>query len=264
MSIKESHKNTHIYQNAVILFLIIVMAIFAFIDFNFLENELDQNMIRNSILRFLGGTIFTIILIGFGQKKIFRFTHVWKSLLIMIPAFVVSINNFPIIAYLDGRATLTHPVYQVYLFLIECFSVGFFEEILIRGIILIYLLKKLSYHQYGVILSIIISSAIFGFLHIVNLWSGQSVGDTMLQIIYSFLVGMMWAIMFLKTRNLWLTMILHASFNFFGQVMFYLGNVDGRYDIYTVLLTIMFGLIAAYYSFLLYKQFKEQITLDFT
>ena len=262
MDIKNNDKKTLIYQNAVIIFLIILMAVFAFVDFNMLENSLDQSMVRNSILRFLGGAIFIVILVGFGQKKIFTFTHAWKSLLIMIPAFIISINNFPIIAYFDGRATLTQPVYQVFLFLIECLSVGFFEEILFRGIILIFLLKKLSYHKYSVILSIVISSAIFGFLHIVNLWSGQSVGDTMLQIMYSFLLGMMWAVMFLKTRNLWLTMILHASFNFFGQVMFYLGNVNGRYDSFTVIITVIFGLITTYYSFGLYKQFKDQVITD--
>jgi uncharacterized protein len=221
-------------------------------------------MLKNSILRFLGGIIVIIIMIGFHQKHILRFKNVGKSFLIVIPALIISINNFPIIAFLDGRATLTAPVYQVYLFIIECVSVGFFEEIVFRGIILMLLLKKLEHHKNGVLLSILFSSAIFGLSHIVNFYSGLSFGDTMLQIGYSFLVGMLWAVMFLKTRNIWLTMILHATFNFFGQVMFFLGDVNGRYDIYTILITILFGVAASFYSYKLYYQFKDQPIIHFS
>lgn len=263
MNKKNSDIRIHTYQKILIILIIILMILFTFIDFNILNNTLSQTMVKNSILRFLGGIILIIILIGFHQKQILRFKNVGKSFLIMIPALIISINNFPIVAFLDGRATLREPVYQVYLFLIECLSVGFFEEIVFRGIILMLLLKKLEHHKNGVLLSILFSSAIFGLSHIINFYSGLSFGDTMLQIGYSFLVGMLWAVMFLKTGNLWLTMILHATFNFFGQVMFLLGDVNGRYDIYTILITIFFGVVVALYSFKLYNQFKDQELINF-
>jgi membrane protease YdiL (CAAX protease family) len=254
--------NIQTYHKIMILSLITLMVIFAFVDFQLYENTKTQTMITNSILRTLGGLILIVILIGFGEQKILKFKNVWKSLLIMIPAFIVSVNNFPIIAFLDGRAILTEPVYQVYLYLIECFSVGFFEEIVFRGILLILLLKKFKNHPNKVLLSIVISSVIFGLSHIVNLFYGLSLGDTMLQIMYSFLVGMLWAIMFLRTGNLWLTMLLHATFNFFGQVMFYLGTVNHRYDIYTVIITILFGIFAALYSIKLLKEIDKNPVLD--
>ena len=258
MTKKNSNITIHTYQSILIIFLIVLMIIFEFSDIRLFENAKDSTMVSNSILRFLGGIVLVIIIIGSGYSWIFRFKNVWKSFLIIIPALIISINNFPIIAFFDGRATLEEPVYRIYLFLMECLSIGFFEEIIFRGIILVFLLKKLTNQKNGIFLSIFISSLLFGLIHIFNLYSGASIGDTFLQIGYSFLVGMMWSVMFLKTGNLCLTMLLHATFNFFGQVMFYLGNVDGRYDFYTIWITIILALGTAIYSMLLYKQLGNQ------
>ena len=251
-----------IAQKIIVVILIILMMVFEFVDFQFLGSGIDHSMIKNSILRFLGGTIFIVMIISLGYRWIFQFKTLGKSLMIIIPALIMSINNFPIIAFFDGRAVLTEPAYRVLLFLIECLSVGFFEEIVFRGIILLFLLKKFAHEKHGILLSIVISSAIFGGSHIFNILSGASVGDTILQIGYSFLVGMMWAILYLKTGNIWLTMILHATYNFFGQVMFYLGAVNGRYDICTVVITIVLALIIAFYSIILYKQLDNKILID--
>ncbi len=234
------------------------MIFFALLNPMIFENSKDNSMMIHSILRFLGGIVLIIIWTSFGHQEVLQKKSLLKSIWIIIPAFIISINNFPIIAFLDGRATLMEPIYSVYLFLLECLSVGFFEEIVFRGIILIYLVKRLSNHRNGLLLSIIISSAIFGLIHAFNFLNGASLNDTILQIGYSFLVGMMWAVMYLKTGNIWLTMILHATYNFFGQVMFYLGNVNGRYDIYTILMTIVFAAIAAVYSYKIYKQILEE------
>ncbi|MDO9629402.1 MAG: type II CAAX endopeptidase family protein [Acholeplasmataceae bacterium] len=247
-----------IFQKILIVFLILLMVFFMLFDFNLFNHPKDNSIITRSILRFLGGTAFVVMLISFGYSSILSFKNVKKSLLIMIPAFIISINNFPIIAYLSGRTTLTEPIYRVYLFLIECLSVGFFEEILFRGIILMFLVKKLEHVKNGLLISIVLSSLMFGFIHILNLYSGASVSSTFLQIGYSFLIGMMWAVMFLKTGNLWLVMLLHATFNFFGQVMFYLGRVDGRYDIYTIGITALFAGIAAAYTYVIYRQMTEK------
>ncbi len=255
---KNNDIKIYTYQKILVIVLITIMIVFQFVDFHLFENAKDVTIVTNSIIRFLGGAVFLIILISFGYAKFFQFKNIGKSMLIIIPALIISINNFPIIAFFDGRASLTEPSYRVYLFLIECFSIGFFEEIIFRGIILVILLKKLSQTKNGVFLSIVLSSAIFGLMHLVNLFNGASISDTLLQIGYSFLVGMMWAIMFLKIGNLWLIMLLHATYNFFGQVMFYLGNVDGRYDIYTIGITTLFTVIVAGYSIMLFKQLEDK------
>jgi membrane protease YdiL (CAAX protease family) len=260
VSVNEKNKKIRINltQKIIVGFLIILMMVFELADFQLFENAKDTSMVTNSILRFLGGIIFIVMIVAFGYRRIFKFRNLKKSLLIVIPALIISINNFPIIAFFDGRAVLTEPVYRVFLFFIECLSIGFFEEIIFRGIILLFLVKRFSHERHGVLLSIVLSSALFGYFHFFNILSGASLGDTVLQVGYSFLVGMMWAVMYLKTGNLWLTMILHASYNFFGQVMFYLGAVQGRYDVYTVIITSVFAIMVAIYSIIIYKRLDHQ------
>ena len=92
------------------------------------------------------------------------------------------------------------------------------------------------------------------------MFAGASFGNTTLQVGYSFLMGMMWAIVFLKTKNIWIAMFLHATYNFFGQVMFALGTVDGRYDIITVIVTVLLAiLVALYMIYILRKITSEDI-----
>lgn len=242
------------YQKIILIMIILAVIFFELYNFHIIENIKDREMIKNLLLRFSAGALLVIALSALGYKDIFKVKNLRKSLLIIIPALIVSLNNFPIIAFFDGRAVLTEPSYRIFLFLIECLSVGFFEEILFRGILLIILIQSFNHHKYGTVYAIFLSSAIFGVFHIVNLWNGASVLNTILQIGYSFLVSMMWAVMFLKTKNIWLTMILHATFNFFGQVMFYLGLVDGRYDVITISVTVLFALLAFIYSLKLLKE----------
>jgi membrane protease YdiL (CAAX protease family) len=253
MNQKQQTTNISVHHKIITLFLLAIMVVMAFIDLPLLGNIDDEIIVSNIIIRFLGGfiVIYWMIILGYGW--IFKSHHGWQAFLVMIPGFIISLNNFPISAYFNGRAILTVPVYRVFLFLVECLSVGFFEEIIFRGILLIFLLKTFSKLKMNLILSIVISSFVFALSHLFNLFSGASYGDTFLQIGYSFLVGMMWAVMFLKTKNIWLTMLLHASFNFFGQVMFYLGDVNNRYDLLTISMTILLAILASLYTFKLYK-----------
>lgn len=246
--------NQHIYQKIITLCLLALMIILAFIDIPFISQTDDRIIVRDMLIRFIGGAIVLYWMIILGYKSMFKLNHVGKSLLIMIPAFIISLNNFPIIAYFDHRAVLTEPTSQVFLFLLVCLSIGFFEEIIFRGVVLTYLLKVFSNHKLNLLYSIILSSLVFAFSHLFNLFEGASFGDTFLQIGYSFLVGMLWAVMFLKTKNIWLTMLLHASFNFFGQVMFTLGDVNNRYDSYTVGITVFLSICVAVYAYGVYTK----------
>jgi len=250
-----SHKkNQHIYQKIITVCLLALMIVLSFVDLPFISHTDDQVVVRDVMIRFIGGAMVLYWMIILGYKSMFKFDHVGRSLLIMIPAIIISINNFPIIAYLDNRAVLTEPIYRVFLFILTCLSVGFFEEIIFRGVVLTLLLKVFSNHKMNLLYSIIISSLVFAFSHLFNLFEGASYGDTFLQIGYSFLVGMLWAVMFLKTKNIWLTILLHTSYNFFGQVMFTLGDVNNRYDPYTIGITIFLSVCVAVYTYGIYKK----------
>jgi len=249
-------------QQIVLLILVAIVIILELVNFHFMGPDQDVDMVVDTLQRIAMGTIFFMILLILGYKDMFQFKQAGKALLVMLPAFLISINNFPISAYLQGRTELNEPVYRIFLFFIECLSVGFFEETLFRGILLLVLLDIFSEKKYGIIRAVILSSLIFGSLHIFNVFDGASIRVIIEQIGYSFLMGMLWAVMYVKTKNLWLVMLLHATYNFFGQVMFELGTVGNRFDTVTVVVTIVLAMGVAVYSAFLLKGIKQDQPLN--
>jgi len=244
----------------ILLFIIslVLIVVISYIDFFSFSNQVANEMISNSIPRLMGGIVFVVLMSMMGYNKIFNFTSpVFKSLMIIIPGLIISLNNFPIIAYFDSRADIIEPVYTIYIFLIECISTGFFEEIVFRVIVLILLLQKLPNTKKGMYLAIFISSAIFGLSHLINLFGGIGLSDVSLQVGYSFLMGLMWAVVYLKTKNIWMSVLLHSTYNFFGLVMFRLGYVNGRFDNVTLVITILLAILVAIY--MLYISLKIEV-----
>ena len=84
-----------------------------------------------------------------------------------------------------------------------------FEEVGSRGIVLTVFLRKYSERK-----SIIFSSLGFGLLHLLNLLNGADAVWTLGQVIWAFIIGLFYGYVFVKTRSLLPSMIVH-----------YLGNV---------------------------------------
>lgn len=235
-------------QKILIVVLIIAMIVFEMLSPHLFPDSIDAIALKNSMQKFLGGTLLAMIFVGLGYSESFRCKKLGRSILIVIPAILLSLYNFPMIAFLDGRAIVTEPTYRVYLFLLECSFTGYFEEIIFRGILLTLLVQLFAKKNHGIVKAILLSSLLFGLSHVINLFSGASLSSTVLQVGYSFLLGCLWAVMYLKTNNLWVTMFLHATYNFFGQVLFQLGTVEGRFDVITIVSTTLLAVLVAIYA----------------
>lgn len=256
-----SNKNLQVLA---FVFFVIALLLFEASNLKLSDNVLVSSMLSNSIFRIIGGGLFLTMMCSYGYRKLYKFPFSINTLYVILPALIISINNFPIIAYFSNRAYLVQPIYTVYVFILECFSSAFFEEIIFRSIILIFLLERFNKTKQGVFKAIIWSSVFFSLLHLMNLFSGSSFYNVSLQLGYSFLMGMLWAVMYLKTKNIWITIILHASYNFFGQVMFSLGIVNGRYDIYTIIITVFLALGVTVYGFQIFQRLPNDISQDFS
>lgn len=108
----------------------------------FLDDVFLSKMINDTIFRFLGSIVFILIIYVFGHKVLKLTRPFLKSFLIIIPALLISINNFPFIPLLTGNAEITNPLYTIIVFAITCISVGLFEELVFRGLILFFLLQN--------------------------------------------------------------------------------------------------------------------------
>jgi membrane protease YdiL (CAAX protease family) len=101
--------------------------------------------------------------------------------------------------------------------------------------------------------SIVISSAVFALVHLLNLFAGAGIGSVILQVGYSFLIGGMCSVVLVKTKNIWYCVILHAVYNFAGGVVPECGGGE-IWDTPTIILTAVVAvLVAVYVIFMLVK-----------
>ncbi|MBR2721274.1 MAG: CPBP family intramembrane metalloprotease [Clostridia bacterium] len=202
-------------------------------------NETAQRLWESLLYRLLGSGVLILLLLDFGFL-VFGTPKV-KSLCILLPCFAVAINNLPVLSLIDGDAYLTQPS-LIWLFALDCLAVSLFEELAFRGLLLPVLLKSTKGRSASVFWSVVCSSALFGAFHLLNLLEGASLGATALQVGYSFLIGGMCAVAFLKTKNLLFCIPIHAVYNLCGGLLPTLG-AGSWWDMPTVILTAVLGVV---------------------
>lgn len=96
---------------------------------------------------------------------------------------------------------------ETILYVISMVCVGFLEEVIFRGFLFVGMAKT------NVKSAIIVSSLTFGIGHIVNLFNGQDILDTLLQILFAVAVGFALVIIFYKGKSLLPCIVFHALNN---------------------------------------------------
>ena len=224
----------------------------------FTKDHMLSQMLGLGIVRILFAAIMIVLALEMGIRHVFFVQKgEWKALLFAIPALIVAVNNLPIIALANGSAFLTGSGLSFFAFAVECIGVGLFEETAFRGVIFPFVLGKTGTGKKGRFIAVIVSSAMFGCLHLVNLLGGFS-GGVFLQVGYSFLIGSMLAICMFRGAGVFTCAFIHATFNFCGNII---SNVRGLgfgafSDVWCwqeILLTAVVGVAAiAYFVWLLY------------
>lgn len=177
-----------------------------------------------SVTRACGSVAFTALIVADGKRLFKPRPNFWHAIMFSLPAFVIAVNNFPIIPIITCDAHLDAEAGAILMLLIECLLIGLFEETAFRGIILVTILERFSETKKQVFASLVISSAAFGLVHILNLFAGAGLAPTLQQVGYSFLIGGMCAVVMVKTRCLPLCVAIHAIYDFCGFAVPRLGD----------------------------------------
>jgi membrane protease YdiL (CAAX protease family) len=88
--------------------------------------------------------------------------------------------------------------------------VGFAEEWMYRGLLLVVLTRLLGFRQ-----GVLASAGAFGLLHALNILAGQSAGAVIGQVLLTTMFAFMFIGLVLATRSLWIAMALHGLYDFF-------------------------------------------------
>ena len=218
-----------------ILLLCVATGLLDFIEITYAKDAATNRLLQ-SLMPPLVGSIAVILLIIRGGAKIFgKPQNLWA----MIPCLLIAVDNFPFASYIGNQMqplVYTQPIHFL-LFLLNCIFVGVFEEIIFRGIFFALIAGCFSSDRKGFLKTYVISSVLFGAVHLLNVFFGGSIGATLLQAGYTVLTGGLFAFAFIKTKNILFAALTHGVYNFCGvlftaeqglgngSVVFYLPNV---------------------------------------
>ena len=232
-------------RNKAILIVLLVLTAVSLIVFGFpdiirLRDETFDALLSDTVPRLTGG-IFLICLLFFGSERRYLLPErkgIGRAFLWSIPCFLVAVVNFPFSALITGSATVMR-VDLLWIFLLKCFSVALLEEAFFRGLLLPVFEKSFQKHRYAQLFAVLVSATLFALFHLINLAFGGGVGDTLLQVGYTFLTGAMFAVMLLKTGNLWLCVLAHFLFDVGGLLVFELGDGDPQDTVFWILTAVI-------------------------
>lgn len=185
------------------------------------HNRLNYDL--SGILTYLVPLIFVFgvcILSGNISKIKFHKEGIGTAFLLGWLFIAVGVFNLMSSYLSSNKSTLSFPSMQKTIFFtMVMFLIGIFEEVLCRGVILNNMLNRWGDTKTGIIKSVILSSLIFGLGHLVNLVAFPTlIIRTVSQIIYASLHGFLFASIYLRCKNIWAVVILHAVYDWLVKV----------------------------------------------
>jgi membrane protease YdiL (CAAX protease family) len=134
----------------------------------------------------------------------------WKSpLLLLIPSAL---------AVLTGIGILDKPdFHQLGWKVLGNLMIGVLEEGALRGLVLVALVRAWGKTSAGLIRAVVVSSSVFGVLHLVNLFN-RPVIQTLLQVVFATFIGIGFAGVFLRTKALLALMVIHGLIDLGGAL----------------------------------------------
>lgn len=168
-------------------------------------NSIQTILLAYALPIAIGGVILVIFALSLGWlKELFARQPIRGGRWMWIAVAVVLLFNILRFAATDyGKAGFGF----VAAWLLAGLFIGFAEEVLTRGIV-VNLMRKAGHPEIAVAL---VSSAIFAALHAGNLFTGQALFPTLVQLVYTFAFGICMYLSLRITGSLIWPILLHAS-----------------------------------------------------
>ncbi|MBR4549336.1 MAG: CPBP family intramembrane metalloprotease [Oscillospiraceae bacterium] len=129
-----------------------------------------------------------------------------KAMLWFLPLWIITTLN------LWGGITPRFPMPGQLFVVVSMAFVGFAEELIFRGFLFKAMLKSGSVKT-----AVIVSSVTFGLGHILNLFTGHELAETLLQVVFAVAYGFLVTMVFYKSGSLLPCILSHSLFDVFAQ-----------------------------------------------
>jgi len=187
---------------------------------NFGMAEDVANLIDKIILNVIV-IVLTIILI---KKKGLWIISGLSPLIIKSP-YLYIILLFYLFIFTGGFSSIklipTHQLSSllVLVFLIKSITVGVLEEVVFRGLIQGSMIKDFGTKRKGIVVSVVLSSIIFGIAHIINIGENYiNFNGVIRQVFAATCLGTLFGVVLLRTRNIYPIIFIHSAISFFSLI----------------------------------------------
>lgn len=174
------------------------------------------------------------------------------NLLFFLPFFLIVFSNFASSYFISSPSNYIN-IQSLLLNIVSTIIYAIIEEVLFRGFLLPLLLSRLSDFK-----SLLISSAIFALVHLFNIFSGINVILVLIQVLYTFGIGLILGLMYVYGKTLVLPMLFHICFNVFENDLYEAFYPSATYTNLRVLVTVTVSLFALFYGVFIYFHFQKK------
>lgn len=123
----------------------------------------------------------------------------------------------------DGQL---QPAFSIFSFFLSMALVGVAEEFIFRGVIAQSLLEHFGTGRAGVWKACLLSGLLFGAAHLTNLLSSAPFG-VLMQCVFAASLGTLFAAIYFRTGNLWVTVFLHGAMDIASMLVGGLYGTEG-------------------------------------
>ena len=151
-----------------------------------------------------------VVILGFGF--IFRQRGMGATFRAALPVFLV----YGFVAAMQLGTMLTNPDTQwksgleIFLGILILLGVGFREEILYRGVITNAIARKYGSSTKGLWITALSAGAMFGAMHLSNMFYGVSFAGALTQAISTIASGVLYCAIYLRGGSIWVVALLHS------------------------------------------------------
>ena len=235
--------------NLIITILLFILAVLCYIFFEVYPMTILKDALANKLLCGFFSHVGLSLLFGwmlyqYGGYRLMIFNAGFlKSLAWSLPCFLVAFVNFPYSALFNKTAEISR-MDLMGLYILYVIGVAVLEELIFRGSLYILFNDLLRGKKHKPLFTVLICAGIFSLFHMTNIFVGADIGYTLLQCVYTFLIGAMLMVTIMKTKNIWLCILIHAIFDFGGLLIIHIG-VGDPWDLIFWILTIAIGVLCA-------------------
>ena len=209
---KREKRNIYLYFIAMLVIFVAVELLCQILPNLLLYNIKSNKYGSELLLEMLFAFVVLIIMLFFKNSYVFteKKMKFVDSVLLGLPMLIVIFINLYV--SFTSLETINYP--NLIILLLLCVFIGIGEEFLCRGFLQNEFIERFGDSKKHILLSILFSSLIFGLMHISNVLTGQSLFETIMQVLQATSIGILFGSIYYKSKNIWSVIFLHGIYDF--------------------------------------------------